>query len=137
MIALDTNMLVRLYVDDGDRQSVRQREQVADLIRDTDELFIPKSVLLELEWVLRGFYKFGRDQIGNALSHLLGLGNVSVEDEASALEALRHYKAGLDFADSLHAASSVRSEKMLTFDRRFANRARKVGVKPPVSIPGR
>lgn len=136
MISLDTNMLVRLYVDEGDRQSARQRELVVRLIRESEELFVPKTVLLELEWVLRGYYKFGRDPISQAMSHLLGLDNVSVEDESSILEALRHYEAGLDFADALHAASSARSTQMLTFDRRFFNRARRIGVKPPVSIPG-
>lgn len=134
MIALDTNMLVRLYVDDGDRQSVRQREQVVELIRDGDELFVPKAVLLELEWVLRGYYQFARSEIARAFSHLLGLQNVVVEDEAAVLEAVRHYQGGLDFADALHVASSSRSERMLTFDRRFANRARRIGAKPPVSI---
>lgn len=135
MIAVDTNLLVCLYVDDGERQSTKQREIVIKIFAEADELFVAKSVVLELEWVLRGFYKFDREQIARALTHLLGLENIAIEDESVVTEALKHYQKGLDFADALHCASSSHSKRMLTFDRKFAARAKRSGVKLLISVP--
>lgn len=137
MIALDTNLLVRLYVDDGDRESVRQRESVVSIFQQAPVLFVAKSVLLEFEWVLRGYYKFGREQIARAFSHLLGLANVAVEDETNVTDAIGFYRKGVDFADALHAASSSHCEALLTFDRRFAARSKRNGIKLPIVIAGR
>jgi predicted nucleic-acid-binding protein len=134
VIAVDTNLLVRLYVDDGDRQSTRQREISARIIRQADKLFVPKTVLLELEWVLRGFYAFERDDIARAMQHLLGLPNAHIETESVINEALGYYRRGLDFADALHAASSADCEKLLTFDKRFVSRARRLASKTKVAI---
>lgn len=135
MIAVDTNLLVRLYVDDGGRESARQRDIVIKLFSQADELFVPKTVVLELEWVLRGFYKFDRKSIASAFAHLLGLENVSVEDEVIVSTGLEHYQKGLDFADALHCASSSHCERMLTFDRKFVARAKRSGVKLTVNNP--
>ncbi|MES1196712.1 MAG: type II toxin-antitoxin system VapC family toxin [Steroidobacter sp.] len=135
MIALDTNMLVRLYVDDGDRQSEKQRAIVVKVLSAAGELFVAKTVMLELEWVLRGYYKFDREQIANAFTHLLGLENIVIEDESVVTEAVTHYRKGLDFADSMHCASSSHSKRMLTFDRKFVTRAKRSGVKLAISVP--
>jgi predicted nucleic acid-binding protein len=59
-----------------------------------------------------------------------------VEDEAAVGDAIRYYKQGLDFADALHVASSAQSERMLTFDRRFAARSRRTATMPKVAIAG-
>ena len=132
MIALDTNLLVRLYVDDGDPQSVRQRAAALRICHDSKRLFVPKTVLLEFEWVLRGFYKFDRASIARALAHLLGLPNINVESENVALEALAHYQKGFDFADALHLASSSDCDKLLSFDKRFVSRAARLKTSPVV-----
>ena len=34
---------------------------------------MPKTVALELEWVLRGYYRFNRDQVGLVFDALLNL----------------------------------------------------------------
>lgn len=132
MIAVDTNLLARLYVDDGDPQSVRQREIAARVVREADKLFVPKTVLLELEWVLRGFYEFERRDIARVLEHLLGLPNVSIETESVVGEALTYYRHGMDFADALHAASSADCDELLTFDKRFVSRARRLASRTKV-----
>lgn len=61
MIGLDTNVLARYFVEeaDADVATQRQREAARDLLESGQNLFLPKSVALELEWVLRGYYDFG------------------------------------------------------------------------------
>ncbi|MCE2969355.1 MAG: twitching motility protein PilT, partial [Burkholderiales bacterium] len=68
MIGLDANVLARYLIEDaGDAEAQRQREAARRLIESGEMLFVPTSVLLELEWVMRGFYGFTPRQCGAAL----------------------------------------------------------------------
>ena len=51
MIGLDTNVLVRYYVqDESDAETQRQHDAARRLIESGEPLMVSKSVLLELEW---------------------------------------------------------------------------------------
>jgi predicted nucleic-acid-binding protein len=139
VIAVDTNVLARFYVEEeGDAQSARQRRIALRIMQSRPSLFVPRTVILELEWVMRGLYGFGPGSIANAFEHLLGLANVTVEDRDMIQAAVGNMRDGLDFADALHLAASHRCSGMLTFDaRRFARRASRLGLKPRCSVPRR
>jgi predicted nucleic-acid-binding protein len=66
MISLDTNMLIRLVVNDNDAQS----ELAERLVRD-NRVFISKTVLMESEWVLRHSYQYSRERIASHGSLIL------------------------------------------------------------------
>lgn len=136
MIAVDTNILARYYVrDDGDREAVRKHPFAVRIMTETQRLFVPKTVMLELEWVLRGFYEFSRTAILKVFDHLLALPNVTLEDEVAVERAVALYRGGLDFADALHQVSSSRCEQLLTFDDRgFARKAQRLTVEPKVVL---
>ena len=137
MLALDTNILARYYVeeDNPSRATRAQREAAHRAIESDGDLFVAKTVLLELEWVLRGAYGLARRDVLRALGHLLALPNVEVEDRAGVESALAGLRSGLDFADALHHASGRACSAFLTFDtRRFAGRARRMALTPPVRI---
>lgn len=136
MIAVDTNILARYYVqDEDDREAVRQHPVAVRIMADTQHLFVPKTVILELEWVLRGFYEFTRVAILKVFDHLLALPNVTLEDEASVERAVALYRDGLDFADALHQASGARCSELLTFDDRgFVRKAKRLAAKPDVVL---
>lgn len=119
MIAVDTNVLARLIVNDD----VDQGKRAAALFR-REEILIPKTVLLELEWVLRGAYKLDRPIILKALLGVLGLPNVTAEDGARVATALRDYGTGFDFADALHLSSSIEADRFVTFDEKLCKRAK-------------
>lgn len=119
MIAVDTNVLARLIVNDDPAQGRR----AAALVR-REEVFIAKTVLLELEWVLRGAYRIDRPIILKALLGVLGLPNVTAEDGARVASALRDYEAGLDFADALHLSSCIEADRFVTFDEKLCKRAK-------------
>jgi predicted nucleic acid-binding protein len=60
MIALDTNIIVRLLANDD----VSQARRAAEIIRN-NEVFVTKTVLLETEWVLRHAYRIDRNTLNN------------------------------------------------------------------------
>ena len=88
-----------------------------------DAIFIPKTVLLETEWVLRHAYEIRRSNIILGFQKLLGLPNVSVEDPDSIYQAISWYENKFDFADALHLASSRRCTSFATFDSSLIKRA--------------
>ena len=118
MLAVDTNLVVRLLTNDSPAQTAR----AAAAFR-SDDVFIPKSVLLETEWVLRFSYELDRTAILTGLRSILGLPNVVAEDSLRVADALTWYESGLDFADALHLASSSEADRFATLDRSFAKRA--------------
>ena len=136
MIGLDTNVLARYYVDDaGDAEAKRQRLAAQRLIDSGQALMVSKTVVLELEWVMRGYYGFTQTEVGSVLRHLLGLTHVTVEGREAVEQALATSEAGLDFADALHHASYRACISVATFDdRRFARRAKRLGLAPAVTV---
>ena len=132
MIGLDTNVLARYYIDDaGNAEALRQREAARRLIESGQPLAVCKTVVLELEWVMRGYYGFTQREAAKVLRHLLGLHHITVEDRAAVEQALANCDAGIDFADALHHASYRACDSVATFDdRKFARRAKKLGMTP-------
>ena len=95
-----------------------------------------KTVLLEFEWVMRGYNGFSPAEAVSVLRHLLGLGHVTVEDRATVEQAVSHCDAGIDLADAMHHASYRACVSKASFDdRRFGRRAKRLGLTPPVAIP--
>ena len=137
MIALDTNILARFYVDDPeDPEAARQRPIARRILSESPQVFVPLTVILELEWVLRAFYGFAAEDFVRVVKHLLGLVNVSVEEWSRISDALVWHAEGLDFADALHLLASSHCTEFMSFDdRRFARRAKRLGIRPAVSVP--
>jgi predicted nucleic-acid-binding protein len=134
---LDTNVLARYYVEDqGDAQAQRQRMAAQAIVESGQPLAVAKTVLLELEWVLRGYYALPPADVVRVLRHLLGLTHVRIEDRGAVETAVALVERGLDFADALHHASYRDCDAMASFDdKRFARRAAKLGLAPRVVIP--
>lgn len=136
MIGLDTNVLTRYYIDDdSDAEAKRQRSAARRLIESGQPLMVCKSVILELEWVMRGYYGFAQAEVASVMRHLLELGHITVEDRESVEQALSNCEAGIDFADALHHASYRSCASVASFDdRKFARRAKKLGLAPAVVV---
>jgi predicted nucleic-acid-binding protein len=136
MIGLDTNVLARYYIDDeADVQAQAQRLAAGRLIDSGQPLMVSQSVVLELEWVLRGYYGFDRAEVTTVLRHLLAQTHITVENRDAVEQALANSEAGLDFADALHHASYRSCDRVATFDdRKFARRAKKLGLAPAVMV---
>lgn len=135
MIALDTNVLARYYVASSDAPSQKQSAAARKLLESGKSLFVSKTVVLELEWVLRGYYKSIPQDVLAVMNHLLAMPQVTVEDRVAVELATAALHDGFDFADALHHASSRHCTSVATFDdKRFARRASAKGWKPPVKL---
>ena len=119
MIAVDTNVLVRLLTGDNPTQY-----EASVKLFSTEQIFVPVTVLLESEWVLRAAYGLSQADIVDAFRRVLGLANVAVADSQRLSQAIAWHQQGLDFADALHLALSQGHEKLKTFDTAFIKQAR-------------
>ncbi|MDD5028941.1 MAG: type II toxin-antitoxin system VapC family toxin [Rhodoferax sp.] len=135
MIGLDTNVLARYYVASPDAATQQQSVLAQKLIESGKKLFVSKSVLLELEWVLRGYYKCPVADVLTVLRHLQALPNVEFEDRFGLDWSIDALADGFDFSDALHHASYRQCKQVATFDdRKFARRALSRAWKPPVTV---
>ncbi|MHB1237310.1 MAG: type II toxin-antitoxin system VapC family toxin [Gallionella sp.] len=134
MNAIDTNVLARFFINDADdREAARQRPAAIAAL--SSGVFVPVSVILEFEWVMRGFYELSRKDIQRVFESLCGLENVQIEDRGIVLAALNAYQKGLDFADALHLARADFCNAFLSFDQRLKKRAKSARLSPAVDTP--
>lgn len=134
MKAVDTNVLARFFINDpDDAEAVLQKPAAVAAL--SSSVFVPVSVILEFEWVMRGFYELPREDIQKVFQALCSLENVLIEDREAVLRALSAYRQGLDFADALHLARSGHCRAFLTFDQRLQKRAKAAGLSPIVEMP--
>jgi predicted nucleic-acid-binding protein len=120
MAALDTNILVRYLVEDDEAQLAAAKMLIRSAVATGQTLFVPITVTLELEWVLRSNFKFSKEQVTSTLSSLLAAAELTFESESAAEIALALYKKGsADFSDCVHIAlAHLAGEGPLwTFDR--------------------
>ena len=133
MKSLDTNVLARFFIDDtDDPQAVKQRP--AAICAMLDRSFVSITVVLEFEWVMRGFYKMTRVEITSVFNALVGIAHITLEDRVAVLAAIDAYQQGLDFSDALHHAKSARCIELLSFDKAFFKRAKVLGTLPTVML---
>jgi predicted nucleic-acid-binding protein len=78
MRALDTNVLARFFIDDADdTQAVKQRSAAIAAL--SERFFASVTVLLKLEWVMRGFYELPSKHISQVLLALTSIGHIALE----------------------------------------------------------
>ncbi len=95
-----------------------------------------KTVLLEFEWVMRGFYQFTSSDVSAVFQHLLSLKHVMIEDRIAIKQVIVNFEIGFDFADVLHHASYKDCANVASFDdKKFARRAKRNGLMPSVIVP--
>jgi predicted nucleic-acid-binding protein len=123
MLAVDTNVLVRYLANDDAAQAARAQRLLA-----RDDVFVPLTVLLETEWVLRGVFGFPTADVVRALRGFAGLPRVTLESADTAAQALDWAERGLDFADALLLAAGRPHEGFVTFDKGLVRTARRLGA---------
>ena len=118
MIAVDTNIIVRLLTGDDEKQYRASQD-----LFERNTVFVPDSVLLESEWVLRDAYEFSAAEINGAFRQFLGLPGVRLRDERLVALALNWHAGGMDFADAMHLVLCQKQSVLKTFDRQFIRQA--------------
>lgn len=115
MITLDTNVLVRLLVNDDKKQTAASLRA----LRGEDDVLLLNTVFQETVWVLQSVYKAGRDDVLEAARRIL---SIARPENPMVPRALEWFGEGMDFADALHlaTASAARCDTLYSFDRGFA-----------------
>ena len=120
MPALDTNVLVRYLVQDDASQLAAAKRLISRCVDEGLGLFVPVTVVLELEWVLRSNFEFRKDDVLRTLSRLFSAAELSVESERALEVALQLFREGsADFADCVHIALATQAgeQPLWTFDK--------------------
>ena len=128
MVAVDTNVFLRLVLDDDPEHTERARNLVAGT-----PCFVPLTVILESEWILRRVYRYSKSATTRAFKRLANIENIAIEREEVVNHTLALTENGLDFADALHLACSSSCDWLATFDKEFVKAAK--GSKLPVRHP--
>ena len=133
MKALDTNVLARFFIEDpDDAQAHKQRP--AAMAAMGQRACISITVVLEFEWLMRGFYKLSVPQTTSVLRALLSIEHITVEARLELEQAVQAAEAGMDFADALHVLRSGRATGFLTFDQALVKRAAQTGLRPTAEL---
>lgn len=123
MPALDTNILVRYLTQDDPIQYPLAKNFIENPACQ-GRLFVPSTVILETEWVLRSRYKFDKAKICLAISQLIDTKTLDIENvHAIAVGVWLYQQNQADFADCLHTAISQFFDKspLVTFDKNASN----------------
>ena len=120
MIGIDTNILLRLWLNDNPAQNKRIDALLAEHGSTPGSLLVTDVVLLEAVWTLRSAFDQGRDAQLIAVRSLLEETAFAFEDREAVADAVTLFDAGsCGFADCLVVAKHARQgcEFTATFDR--------------------
>ena len=120
MPAPDTNVWVRYIVQDDGAQLAVAKRLIRKCVEEGKPLFVPVTVALELEWVLRSNFGYAKEQVMEVMSSLFSAAELNFESERALEVALQLYRKGsADFADCLHIAlvAQAGEEPLWTFDK--------------------
>lgn len=124
MIALDTNALVRILIEDDRDQSLAVKETINSAEKHGIQVLIVSEVLIETVWVLESVYRCNREEIAHFLETLIFTPTFTFPDYQSVRRVVHQFKKGGDFADLLivNQAMEHRAKKMISFDKSLQKR---------------
>jgi predicted nucleic-acid-binding protein len=125
VIAIDTNVLVRLIVQDDPAQAAR-----ASAFCDSG-VIVSLTVALETEWVLRSRYGLDPVAMQKCFNVLFASADFHFESVKALQWALERYVKGADFADMIHLVSNMNADGFGTFDASLNDEA---GAASPIPI---
>lgn len=119
MIALDTNALVRLLVEDDAEQAATVQQLVLFAEKKSITILILPEVLLEAVWVLESVYNCQRSEISKFLRAMIATATFTMRDDTVIRTVVRQYQKGADFADALitNQAKKEKALALFSFDK--------------------
>jgi len=113
-------------------QLAAAKRLIRKCVSEGQTLFVPVTVPLDLEWVLRASFEFTKEEVMQVLASLFSAAELTFESERALEVALQLYREGsADFADCLHVALAAEAGELplWTFDKRAArvNGAQAIG----------
>jgi predicted nucleic-acid-binding protein len=123
-ITPDTNLFVRLFVDDD----VMQRRLAEQALEDAELVAVTMPALCELAWVLTRSYRVRRADVATAIRSLVDVANVVV-DRPAVEAGLAILDRGGDFADGViaHQGYDLGGNVFVSFDKKAVSQVEDVG----------
>lgn len=120
MIAIDTNVLVRLLVNDETAQT--QIDLAKALLKHAKQVYIPQIVQVEMVWVLESAYQFDKSAVLRALKHLQQSPVFVLQNKQQFEVALAIFETHTaDFSDYIILSGCLENEyQLFTFDKKFS-----------------
>ena len=112
---------MRHIVQDDAAQLAAAKRLIRRCVAEGWTLFVPVTVVLELDWVLRSSFELGKDEVLMTLAGLFSAADLTFESERALQVALQLFRKGgsADFADCLHIALATPAgeQPLWTFDK--------------------
>jgi predicted nucleic-acid-binding protein len=131
MKAIDTNLVIRLLLNDDPVQSAKVKALLG-----AGDVVISPTVLLETLWVLESRYGASDDVLLDTVAALARLSAVTIGRPEQCAEFFRLWRGGLDPQDAAHLAFVDEVDAFVTFDRDLVKRARKLGSTVAAELSG-
>lgn len=121
MIALDTNAIIRVLIEDDKIQAITVQNIISDAELNGRRILILSEVVIETIWVLESVYQCDNQEISMMVENLLSAPTFFLPDSTVIRRALKQYKKDGDFADLLIVgqAKHHKARKLFSFDRKF------------------
>jgi predicted nucleic-acid-binding protein len=121
MIAFDTNVLIRMLIEDDHNQAKLVRNLIIQAETDSEQILVLSEVLIETVWVLESSYQCTRAEIAHFLETLTHTPVFAVAEHSVLREAVSQYKQGGDFADLVivFQAKRFQAKKLFSFDKKL------------------
>ena len=120
MLGVDTNVLVRLFVGDDEKQT----EIASSILSNLSQKFVVHPVVIcELVWVLSAAYDYKKADIVKVISNLVRVENFVILDKETVQAAIELYSStNMDFADAYigHSNKNAGCKASITFDKKAA-----------------
>jgi len=120
MQAVDTNVLVRILIDDP--KEMNQVHIARRYAKRAGQLFVTQIVQVELVWVMDAAYDLNKSEVISVLKHMQDNEAFFLQNESQYAMALHHYQTkNVDFSDCLILAECHQEKcEVVTFDNKFS-----------------
>ncbi len=121
MISLDTNILVRLAMNDDLPQAQKALEVLKKLESGSRKALVLAEVLVELVYVMETVYSCTRDEVADFMEDVLAAPVFFLPDEDVLRNVLPVYRVKGEFADHMIVALSGKNkaEQLFSFDQKL------------------
>lgn len=123
MIALDTNAIVRVLIEDDEIQAKKVQTVIKNAELNGRRILILTEVLIETVWVIESVYHCSRKEISLLIENLLTTPTFYLPDSTVIRKAIKMFKNSGDFADLLIVgqAQHYQAKKLFSFDKKLQN----------------
>lgn len=119
MLAIDTNVFLRIFVSDNDIQSLKAKK----FIQAERVLFVSTIVFCETIWVLTSYFKYNKSQLSEFLEKVLKAHQFVFEHKDALWEAFQLYQhSNIGITDCIIStiAKTHGCNAVATFDKKAA-----------------